>query len=300
MKKIYITLFLILVLAFALVVVSSATSVMYNSSDSAFNDMIEESSNPTYADLMTGQFNGSYINYGNVTNGNFTIFVMTLASYENSYETYVYWVSDVEAFQIRYNGYTYNSFLTELDNNGYYDLSYRFNESGFTYLLNYQLVDTSTMVEWSTVDTVVKDWYINDYNAPVYENIDISSESSLNAFLNDNVNVATEYSKQYAYSEGYGVGYDTAENEASTTINELNNTINNLEISLDEALENGYAQGMADANAVERGIMSIVGAPMYILTSVFDVEIFGINLLNLITTIMTIIIVAWVVKKLAN
>lgn len=63
-----------------------------------------------------------------------------------------------------------------------------------------------------------------------------------------------------------------------------------------DGLQEGYTNGMNEANALENGLITVMNAPFYILKGVFNFEIFGINILTIILSIMTLLIVGFIVK----
>lgn len=89
----------------------------------------------------------------------------------------------------------------------------------------------------------------------------------------------------YGYENGYGVGYDDG-----------------LEEGYDEGygvgLSEGYSDGVAESGVFENYLLTLFTIPTYVLSTVFNFEIFGINIYLLITFLLTIAIVGIVLKKI--
>lgn len=98
-----------------------------------------------------------------------------------------------------------------------------------------------------------------------------------------------EYDDGYGdgYQEGYYTGYDDGEMS---------------QYAYAQGYGDGYRQGETDGlNTAETGknlILTIFSVPTYVLSNVFNFEIFGINLYSLICFLLTISIVGIVLKKI--
>lgn len=60
----------------------------------------------------------------------------------------------------------------------------------------------------------------------------------------------------------------------------------------------GYTDGIAEGNIAENTILTILSAPAYVLSTIFNFEIFGLNAYTLVTFVLTISLVGVVLKKL--
>lgn len=60
----------------------------------------------------------------------------------------------------------------------------------------------------------------------------------------------------------------------------------------------GYTEGVAEGEVASNFLLTLFSAPTYILSTIFNFEIFGINIYLLITFLLTIVIVGFVLKKI--
>lgn len=60
----------------------------------------------------------------------------------------------------------------------------------------------------------------------------------------------------------------------------------------------GENVGLQASDVAKTGILTVISAPFYILGNVFNIEIFGINLLSIITILITLSLVAFFLKKI--
>lgn len=79
---------------------------------------------------------------------------------------------------------------------------------------------------------------------------------------------------------------------SSETINDSIQSIYNT------AYDKGYNDGLNESNIAQNTILTLFSAPTYILSTVFGFEIFGINIYTLICFILTISIVAVIIKRI--
>lgn len=108
-----------------------------------------------------------------------------------------------------------------------------------------------------------------------------------------------------AYNEGYEVG-ELAGYNWGYDIGEENGYNEGVRVSYDVGYDNGYSDGYRQGetnglDASETGknlILTIFSVPTYVLSNVFNFEIFGINLYSLICFLLTISIVGIVLKKI--
>lgn len=59
----------------------------------------------------------------------------------------------------------------------------------------------------------------------------------------------------------------------------------------------GYTDGLAESDIAENTILTIFSAPTYILSTIFDFEIFGLNIYTLICFFLTLTIVSFILKR---
>lgn len=70
-------------------------------------------------------------------------------------------------------------------------------------------------------------------------------------------------------------------------------------VALKEAAYNkGETDGLNASGIAKEGILSIVSAPFYFLSGIFNFEIFGVNLFSIISVILTLAVVAFFFKKI--
>lgn len=111
------------------------------------------------------------------------------------------------------------------------------------------------------------------------------------------------------YNEGYTEGYEIGQQDGYNwgwDIGYGNGYDDGIDVSYDVGYNNGYADGHAQGetdglNTGETGknlILTIFSVPTYVLSNVFNFEIFGINLYSLICFLLTISIVGIVLKKI--
>lgn len=79
-------------------------------------------------------------------------------------------------------------------------------------------------------------------------------------------------------------------------INRLNNEITILENEKTEQYWQGYNVGLNETNMLEVGILSIFSAPFNIFGEIFNFELFGINIYNIIQGLITILLASYFVK----
>lgn len=135
------------------------------------------------------------------------------------------------------------------------------------------------------------------------------------------------YNQGVSSSDGYGVGFVAGQAQqyetdlrdiqvafgtvpGSTWENVDNNISQSVSTSLSSSKDSwlsegkqgaynaGYNDGLAEADVAETTILTIFSVPSYVLSTIFNFEIFGINLYALITFLLTITIVGTVIKKI--
>ena len=99
----------------------------------------------------------------------------------------------------------------------------------------------------------------------------------------DNQLLRRSYS--YGYDDGYEVGYDTGNSDGYAD-------------GKTDGIEIGKTEAMNSKDTMSGLIYSIIDAPFNVLASAFDFEVFGINIASFLITIVSLLIVAFVLKKL--
>lgn len=95
-----------------------------------------------------------------------------------------------------------------------------------------------------------------------------------------------DFSSSYSsgYKAGYGDGYSSGLDSYNT--------------GYDAGYHDGYTRGAESGSYTLLGpIAAIAGIPATVLTSLFNFEIMGVNILGLVTGLITVAVIAWVVKK---
>ena len=153
------------------------------------------------------------------------------------------------------------------------------------------------------------------YNEYIYVPVGVSAPTEaqarviVNNYLNAVRNGAFGDSMEQEYADGYNDGYEIGQQDGYNwgyDIGEQNGYLQGVEVSYDVGYNNGYADGHAQGetdglNTAEAGknlILTIFSVPTYVLSNVFNFEIFGINLYSLICFLLTISIVGIVLKKI--
>lgn len=100
---------------------------------------------------------------------------------------------------------------------------------------------------------------------------------------------------KYAFEEGYDWGYEDGYTAAEQVADEMRQ----------EGYNKGYAAGQTDAmntlDTISAFVDGIVSAPINVLYTIFDVEVFGINLYAIISIVlgaMVVLAVAWIIWKI--
>lgn len=63
------------------------------------------------------------------------------------------------------------------------------------------------------------------------------------------------------------------------------------------AYSNGYNKGLEEADIAENTLLTLFSAPTYILSTVFNFEIFGINVYAIVCFVLTLGVVAFILKR---
>ena len=87
------------------------------------------------------------------------------------------------------------------------------------------------------------------------------------------------------HDDGYKVGYDTGNSDGYA-------------VGKTDGIEIGKTEAMNSKDTMSGLIYSIIDAPFNVLASAFDFEVFGINIASFLITIVSLLIVAFVLKKL--
>lgn len=112
------------------------------------------------------------------------------------------------------------------------------------------------------------------------------------------------YKNNNLYTQGFFDGINNIGESADETIkNAYNQGFLNGERTgyLDgfyEGESKGYTEGVGEGEVASNFLLTLFSAPTYILSTIFNFEIFGINIYLLITFLLTIVIVGFVLKKI--
>lgn len=82
---------------------------------------------------------------------------------------------------------------------------------------------------------------------------------------------------------------------------ELNSLLNDFEYlyldGFDYSYNIGYNDGLNESDIAENTILTIFSAPTYILSTIFDFELFGINIYALICFFLTLTVISFILKR---
>ena len=128
--------------------------------------------------------------------------------------------------------------------------------------------------------------------------------SSLEGLLNDNVLNAlnNKYTAGYVagkdegLTEGTAEGYNLGRAEGYAT-GKSDGIIEGEKIGYNKGKADGIAIGETTSDSLRQGIFAIISAPIELISSVLNFELFGINLFALVTGLMTLCLAIWVIKK---
>ena len=98
------------------------------------------------------------------------------------------------------------------------------------------------------------------------------------------------------YSQGFDNGYIAGQNASNGTINSLNNKITQLEIS-NSILQNRIDDLSKDKISFMSLFMGISNIPSNIMSSMLNFDVLGINLLGLVTGLLSALLLIWLIKK---
>lgn len=112
--------------------------------------------------------------------------------------------------------------------------------------------------------------------------------------VNTDVRSLNVYSDDLVYNYGYQAGYNQAVKDEGGIY---------VDAAYGQGFSEGYDIGFADGNVVsQRGnfaslVYSVVEAPFNTFRSLFNFEILGVNLLGFIGSVLTLVVLLWIVKK---
>lgn len=359
-NKLVLVLTLALVLALALVIVSSATIV-----DTIEVDSLSQNSSVVFS--SSGCISTAFISDG------YLVKEIDIFEYDGTkpyYKTYI--VSNIEAFQREWNGYTYSDFnelmidtfryfgfqeyqynylmswSTPISQEQYNELQQGYNtlqgeynqlqtnygnlEQNYLNLSNSipTLEQNAKNSVWQEVNTINRDMYIYGFssNGQLLNDVYITSGATLREFiglnyiaqrnndlaeirrleslynqLESSIPEKEENARQLGYQQGYNAADDfwiPVYQELENNYNTLNVENQQLKLDIKDSYNLGYSAGMTDGEHFEEGITSILSAPMYFLGNVLQFDVFGINVFSVVCSIFTLLIIAFVIKKLAN
>lgn len=181
-----------------------------------------------------------------------------------------------------------------------------------TYAFAYRLTSANTYVVYAwgydgvTYAVMTDDCYFNlddEYWHEDYTYVPVGvrapSETQARAIVNNYLNavrngafgnsIEREYTDGYddGYQEGYYTGYDDGETSQYA-----------YQVGYTDGYRQGETNGLNSAETGKNLILTIFSVPSYVLSNVFNFEIFGINLYSLICFLLTISIIGIVLKKI--
>ena len=252
-------------------------SVSVENTTLTFNQLIDNS-------LLVNNtiYFGKILNYLNLNNTDLKIIYINFNKRLNTNNiNYTYW-DDVSGIYFDLNMID--------DNDEEYTTSY------YNNIANPQIIN-SVMLNNDQVPTGNTTY---DINNKIYDQM----QFKYSRVLNDNVGLSSSTLYIQGYNVGYNAGTSTKNEIYEDRINVLNNRVNDLEEANQMQYNAGYQQGLnvgANQNLETAGMKtlfnSILSYPVNMIRSVFDFEFMGINITSLIMFIVSIGIVAFVIKK---
>lgn len=188
---------------------------------------------------------------------------------------------------------TYNIFTTNE-----FDFSEFYNESLLVkFYRDNILVNSFVMTDTSTIEDNIYSFNV-DINQPYNK---IVLEFDLKPIIEQNTKYIIYNQNGYnigysnGYKDGYNLGYVNGEEYANQT---MQNTIGV------NAYNDGYADGYAvytnyldNGTSYETILISLATGPINIFKQIFNFEVLGANLSVLITSVITLLITIWVIKR---
>lgn len=191
---------------------------------------------------------------------------------------YKYNVENVEGFVSAFE--QFNS-LYPLSNMFYMELIYS-SESVYSSYLTYRSANND---------------YSQGYDKGYDEGLSTGYVDGYETGVTDSFNVAADYIEEWFTLQGIEQYITTDETLPSKDI--FMYEFNHNAVAFREATySKGETDGLNASGIAKEGILSIISAPFYFLSGVFNFEIFGINLFSIISVILTLAVVGYFFKKI--
>lgn len=158
---------------------------------------------------------------------------------------------------------------------------------GYAWEVNYIFEKSNYIQELSATSVVLSNIPIK-YNNELITSIELSYSISADVVYNAYVNADNSY-----YYEGYNNGYRIGKNEGYN---------NGYTKGFELGKKKGYELGLIDGNVTEDSILlsmllGLANIPINILTSIFNFDLFGVNLFSALTSLLSIGLVIFVIRK---
>ena len=183
---------------------------------------------------------------------------------------------------------TTRSFAFVNENNRIVAYGYKFRAPTF-----FEYDGYNVYVDFSIVNVSLGSLDYSDYTfIPLGSNVTQSqAENVVNSYLSGALSGAYGLTLEDAFDNGYQEGYYTGHADGEMS-----------QYAYQNGYADGYRQGETDGlDTSETGknlILTIFSVPSYVLSNVFNFEIFGINLYSLKCFLLTISIIGFVLKKI--
>lgn len=249
---------------------SSLDSSIYMSFNNKFNGIF------AYINIDDGEFKNNFLWLNDVNS------TLNMSHYEINF----FGLENKSNFGVGYN-YTYLPIYVDYDNSNYF---YCENGSIYTTKETYNFsTDEEFPYNNDYLNGTINDIYykrtlsFDEYaiNGGTYYWGDFargSDDENYKCFIVRTPLISNDYST--GYNQGYQIGYSDG------------NRI---------GYENGYRNGVNDTYATDNSFFHLFGAiadtPILMLRSLFDFDLFGINVLVAVLSLLTAIITAWVIRK---
>lgn len=228
-----------------------------------------------------------YWNFNNGNNSSFPYYLMGGFGYNTTWQT----------------GSSFRWYIPKFNSN---DIAYQsidnlslsvsvFDHSGTPYYDGANMLEFNSSIDYSVFDRTI-DYGVYTLNGSKEINVVDDPSVGFGALLTFNLgssipNADTFYNQGYSqgYSDGYNTGYNNGEIDGNNT-------------GFDTGYRSGYTIGFQDgARSGQVSLFSIMGAivdtPIYLLRSLFDYELFGISIYTALLSLITFIVVLWLIRK---
>ena len=157
----------------------------------------------------------------------------------------------------------------------------------------YIILDDITLPTGVFLDFIKEEYnsgYNYGYNNGYFEgqsDYEISIHDKLDSYYNNGYNTGLNTGYNNGYNEGYNTAYDSIDTDSF------------YDNGYNEGYNKGYNTGLNESgsNVLGNALKVVVASPFDIFKRMFDFDIFGINIHNLVFSILTMFVAIWFIKK---